>query len=1300
MKARLQLLIFAASSVVLFAVEPTTSIWTGNGGDAKFNTLGNWKDIDGNPVTDAPGVSTNAIFQPPTPTAVDFSSVNAVLGLSFKNTIEYNYPAYELKSTDATGTLALGSGGILVESLPEPGVSITFSPSLGLILNANQTWDVSANATLLVGSTVSGPYGLIKAGPGVLTLSGINSYEAGTTLSGGTLVISADANLGAVPSSPVANNLVFDGGGLQTTTSFDLEPNRGISIATGGGTLAVNPTTTLGYAGRLAGSGDWSLVGMGTLKLSGDNTAFTGRIVTSSGTLELNSSMALGDGSLEFNNAAVLDLNAADAIHAGYHEFSGTTQINAGVGNAISGGTLVLKGDSTLTVEVPGALASGASLVFSDFAEGIGGRLMLNGNGAAVGEIHSETEAISSAPGTIENGGSINATLEIGNAQDSEFLGKIQDGAAGGTLSVVKTGSGNLTLGGGVGGTSTFTGGLTVEQGTLTLGRSSYRDNPDTIQIETSSSPVGAGILTLLGGTTLAATPESGGPDDGILLFNNLHLGSNESITVTIDTSQDDLTLSGDIGGDEGVGLLKTGDNTLTLSGQNNSFDGGLEVADGTLKLLPMPEMSGGLAGSGTLTLRRGTTLTLPIDMSLSLSNDILLDDPNSGTAGASIHVQQESEGMAALELSGMIADGWRNEGTALSLIKTGSGMLKLDGANTFSGGLVVEEGAVVITRSSQTEGVVIAGPVGVGLLKMGDGTKLGAAGSGSLTLDNDIELGGEGGFGAQSDPLILAGNIGQGEGTGSLRIGGNVVLEGTANTFTGPTSIECGTLRIFGDGSLGTAPVDATAGANHLTFVDGGLIANGTMTLAPTRGIVLGGYGGTLTAPANTTFTVGGTISGSSSEAALTKAGAGTLVLSGTNTYAGWTKIEAGNLRTTGTGTLPATTALGMEIGTKLYIDESQRIARFLGDIAAEVEIAIGSGNTFTVAPTAEALLQGNAGEFSGWLSGSGAFELAGVPDSLLWLRGDLTYSGGTSIATGNTLKISGAALNADMSALSHPITADGTLAFYRDEEADDLTVSGSITGSGRVVSYSGFTVLTGTGNNYSGGTEIKSGSVLVGAADGAFGASSGGILVRDAGVVALMNGAHVSNAVTLESGSTIAGNGTFASNVIVGAGVTLKPELNNENTIGTLTFNELTLNGGGTYEWNMLNASVYDRVSVVNPTTLHFEQNAADAFTFKLTPLSAAGVIGPASGFIPGQTVTFELFQAATMDGFANFNYTIDHSLFDEYMGEATFSLSLSGSSILLNFTPVPEPSTWALLITGLAIVGVGALRRRQRH
>ena len=58
---------------------------------------------------------------------------------------------------------------------------------------------------------------------------------------------------------------------------------------------------------------------------------------------------------------------------------------------------------------------------------------------------------------------------------------------------------------------------------------------------------------------------------------------------------------------------------------------------------------------------------------------------------------------------------------------------------------------------------------------------------------------------------------------------------------------------------------------------------------------------------------------------------------------------------------------------------------------------------------------------------------------------------------------------------------------------------------------------------------------------------------------------------------------------------------------------------------------------------------------------------------------------------------NITIDRSAFSNAT-DGTFSLSISGNNLDLSFTPVPEPSTYALLALGLGVIGL-AVRRRHR-
>ena len=58
----------------------------------------------------------------------------------------------------------------------------------------------------------------------------------------------------------------------------------------------------------------------------------------------------------------------------------------------------------------------------------------------------------------------------------------------------------------------------------------------------------------------------------------------------------------------------------------------------------------------------------------------------------------------------------------------------------------------------------------------------------------------------------------------------------------------------------------------------------------------------------------------------------------------------------------------------------------------------------------------------------------------------------------------------------------------------------------------------------------------------------------------------------------------------------------------------------------------------------------------------------------------------------GFDPGAFTIDLSGFPNDLGGGGFFLTQGGNDLALNFTPVPEPSTYALMALGLGVVAVG--------
>ena len=161
----------------------------------------------------------------------------------------------------------------------------------------NVTW-----ASALTSSTGT----LTKIGPGILTLSGTNTY-AGTTIAGGVLAVSTDANLGS-------GGITIGAGTLQITGSTAFSSNKSITF-TGSGTINVTATATatlsgsiaangnatiniasasetLTLSGAVSGAGSLTKLGSGIVTLSGGNI-YGGSATISQGTLTLGSTGAL-----------------------------------------------------------------------------------------------------------------------------------------------------------------------------------------------------------------------------------------------------------------------------------------------------------------------------------------------------------------------------------------------------------------------------------------------------------------------------------------------------------------------------------------------------------------------------------------------------------------------------------------------------------------------------------------------------------------------------------------------------------------------------------------------------------------------------------------------------------------------------------------------------------------------------------------------------------------------------------------------------------------------------------------------
>ena len=195
-----------------------------------------------------------------------------------------------------------------------------------------------------------------------------------------------------------------------------------------------------------------------------------------------------------------------------------------------------------------------------------------------------------------------------------------------------------------------------------------------------------------------------------------------------------------------------------------------------------------------------------------------------------------------------------------------------------------------------------------------------------TLALQNNISLGAEaltlnGALVNNSGTNSYAGTI-SGTGTVAVTTGG-LTLSGTAaNTYTGVTTVNDGTLTLaktaglnavagnltIGDGSgAASSAIVQLTNANQIAYTaavtllaDGRLNLNnqnetvGSVASASSAANIKLGSGTLTTGGSNASTTFAGTIAGTG---ALTKTGTGNLTLSGANTYTGTTTVSSGTL-------------------------------------------------------------------------------------------------------------------------------------------------------------------------------------------------------------------------------------------------------------------------------------------------------------------------------------------------------------------------------------------------------------------
>jgi autotransporter-associated beta strand protein len=859
------------------------------------------------------------------------------------------------------------------------------------------------------------------------------------------------------------------------------------------------------------------------------------------------------------------DLNDANA-GAGGATPAGTWDAANTYWNSVAGGTAATAAWSAgkTAVFAAGTDANGSYTVTVDGTHQIGGLTFGEGN-------------VTLSGGALQMTG--DSLVRVASGQTATIATTISNDAT--ARQLTKGGDGTLILSG----ANTHTGVTRIEGGTLSVSSLANAGSDSPIG---NYATAGADGLVLAGGT-LQYTGDTAATDRGFTLMGNA--------TIDISTPGAALTLGNCASSDVNGTLTVTGASGSSLAlGQVKIIEGASMTLNPTSVTMTVASALGYTSYSAYSYLTLGGTTAGNV-----ITGDLTIENPPGSGYLQAMYVTKSGTG----------------EWTILGAVNTGGnvtvngGTLILTGTNTYTGTTTVNGGTLIVgtdapsgaagalglatsdvnlgvASSTNSASLLIAGPYTIGrnirnattnttdpnarVLTLGGSTADSSLFSGNIYLGTASQTAKGVTLTAASGGVVnFSGVIQNPTGMDSTeaaaaaamnavtKVGpGTVVLSG-ANTYTGATAVNEGTLvarnaSALGAGSAANVSVASGAGMDYRAAADVPLAIGGTLTVTAGAGTAIGGSVGSTAVSAAINVAGDAVITDEAHTVNITG-------VSGVAHATGLVTLIHGN--GAGSSLNPATPpTLGM-----VYNNTDFTVGSF-AQSASDLQVNIIGATALTAAywkgglagaTNVWAVSDGSAA--SNWVTAAagGATGVVPGPDANVVISADSITTAPTATVLGasmtvKTLTISdttnGLGLKADGSTLTitptdantgitvdasvpaSQIAADvalGAAQRWTNNSANPLTVSGAVSGSGTLTKAGDGVVILSGNNTFTGVTTVAAGTLKLGNAN-ALGGITGSTSVT-AGAVLDLNGTAVAAEPVTINGTGISGGGALVN-------------------------------------------------------------------------------------------------------------------------------------------------------------------------